>query len=66
MRIGNRKFVRRKNLPWGLKYAEELVLGEEDWNALMEHLKNPPKPTQALIDLFKEYEGSNNGQSTND
>jgi len=64
------RFPDRKNLPDVIHrscrkfekfpmYVEQIKLGEKDWNSLVEHLKNPPPPTQALIDLFKEYGGKN-------
>lgn len=29
-----------------------LVLSEKDWNTFVDHIENPPGPTQALIDLM--------------
>jgi hypothetical protein len=34
--------------------VEKIVLDEKDWKMLIEHLKNPPEPVQALKDLFKD------------
>lgn len=54
------KIKRSELSPEEIEAFENLIptvmyLSERDWNTLMEMLEAPPEPTEALVELMREY-----------
>lgn len=40
---------------WESLEKETIVLSKKDWDKLMDHIENPPEPTEAFKKAMKEY-----------